>query len=300
MKTNKYLEKVLEQESLSNDCTKIKNLRKEREKVDKLLINYFEASYPSIRYGGSKAKGTMIKESYDLDIICYFEHDDNKAGNNLSEIYDNTVKALEKDYFIFRKTSAIRLHHKDEINYKLDYHIDVVPGRFVDSKNEDAYIHQHNGDKDHLKTNIQKHIEYIKDSGLQNIIKLVKLWNIRTGLKVKTFILELLVVKILSGSKSLSLDNYLIEFWQTLKDDIDNFTIEDPANPNGNDLSKLFDKTLKLNLSFAAQRSLDLVNKDKWTEIFGEVKDEDSASKIATIEAANLKYKNPVKPWADI
>ena len=60
-----------------------------------LLVAAGRASSPTIRYGGSKAKGTMIKEAYDLDMTCYFGHDDTRAGQTLEDIYGNTRKALE-------------------------------------------------------------------------------------------------------------------------------------------------------------------------------------------------------------
>jgi len=69
----------------------MRELRKQRQKVEALLRGpVWKRS--SLAYGGSKAKETMILESYDLDLHCYFAHDDTSAGTTLKEIYENVAK----------------------------------------------------------------------------------------------------------------------------------------------------------------------------------------------------------------
>src|SRR5439155_621676 len=97
MNNNEYLQAVLREQTLAPESDELKALQKQREKVEKLLRDHFADCSPTIRYGGSKAKGTMIKAAYDLDVICYFPHDDTAAGETLEDIYENTRKALEAD-----------------------------------------------------------------------------------------------------------------------------------------------------------------------------------------------------------
>ena len=59
--------------SLADDSEELKTLQERRAEVEKVLRDHFEDCSPTIRYGGSKAKGTMIKEAYDLDIIRLLE-----------------------------------------------------------------------------------------------------------------------------------------------------------------------------------------------------------------------------------
>src|SRR3990172_6734341 len=113
MTDNEYLLAILRQQTLAPESTELKALQDERGKVEKLLREYFLKSSPTIRYGGSKAKGTMIKKAYYLDIICYSAHDDTGAGETLEEIYKNTKKALEGSYWIEEKPSALRLRNRD-------------------------------------------------------------------------------------------------------------------------------------------------------------------------------------------
>ncbi|MBD3337582.1 MAG: hypothetical protein GF353_00645 [Candidatus Lokiarchaeota archaeon] len=299
MTPNEYLQKILKQQSLSNDSPEIKAIRKEKEIVEEILRKEFSESNPTIRYGGSKAKGTMIKESYDLDIVCYFKHDDKNAGDTLKEIYANMKQALEDKYYVEPKTSALRLKGKDTDNFQQDFHIDVVPGRFVNDKNYDVFLYQSIGDKEYLKTNIEKHITHISDSGLHNVIKLIKYWKIRWGIfGLKTFVLELLVIKVLESINNERLDELLTKFWQELKDNVNNIKVEDPANPIGNDLSTHFGTSIKNQLSSISRGALDQIDNDNWESIFGPIQDKDEYNNIAITTAISSQKRNSAKPWS--
>ncbi len=141
MNNNEYIQEILRSQTLAPDSAELVALQEQRAKVEKLLRKHFEKSSPTIRYGGSKAKGTMIKEAYDLDIICYFAHDDTAAGETLEEIYTNTRTGVELEYWVEPKASALRLKDRDPKNLKVDFHIDVVPGRFTDDSKTDAFLY---------------------------------------------------------------------------------------------------------------------------------------------------------------
>src|SRR5580693_5415150 len=113
MTTNEYLNEVLESQKLADDSKELKELQAHRADVEELLRSEFEDCAPTIRYGGSKAKGTLILAAYDLDIICYFPSDDTEAGESLEDIFNNVKKALEGKYYVTPKTSSLRLKSKD-------------------------------------------------------------------------------------------------------------------------------------------------------------------------------------------
>lgn len=280
MTNNEYLNEVLESQTLDDDGDELKVLRRRRNDVDKLLRKKYGSS-PSIRYGGSKAKGTMIKDSYDLDVICYFDNDDTTAGETLQEIYDSVAETCEDDYYVERKPSAVRLKCKDSDDIE-DYHIDVVPGRFVDDNRDDVFLYRHSAEKGRQKTNLDVHIDHVKDSGVVSSIRLNKFWRVRNEMSVRNFILELLTIELLKDKKNRSLTDQLTHVWTELRDNIDDITIEDPANPTGNDLSELFNSTIKFELSEAAKTALENVEKDDWKAIFGEVPEKKASSASAT------------------
>jgi hypothetical protein len=299
MQPNEYLQAVLDNQSISKDDPEYKELQNEREAVEEILRNSFKGADLSIRYGGSVAKGTMIRESYDLDITCYFAHKDTTAGGTLEEIYNNVREALSTDFFVQPKTSSLRLMGKDEAVKQVDFHIDVVPGQYVDENEGDVFLYQASAEKSRLKTNLDKHIQYIKNSGLIDEIKLAKLWKARKAIMdLKTFVLELLVIKILKeDAPPKTLEKRLTLFWQTLKDEKGKIAIEDPANRSGNDLSAYLATGMQTTLSLLASATLDLIDSSGWEAIFGDVKTLTDKEKIAAITSATSKVSTRTRPW---
>lgn len=297
MEPNEYLTKVLSGQELKDDSEELKELEKHREDVERVLRNGFPRSSPTIRYGGSKAKGTLIREAYDLDIACYFPHDGTSAGATLEEIYENVKACLADKYFVDPKTSALRLKSKDPKDLARDFHIDVVPGRYVDDSKSDCFLHQTSGKKERLKTNLDVHIEHVKSSGVVPAIRLQKLWKTRRSLQVKQFVFELLVIKILKDKKNSRWDGQLKHVWTTLKESEAPISVEDPANPSGNDLSELV-KSAWQELTSASTATLDLIERQGWEAVFGPIngngangKNTDSLNRAAAAVIA------PTKPW---
>ncbi len=271
MNENKYLEDILQSQTLDSDGQEMKDLRSRRDDVERLLREKFERSSPTIRYGGSKAKGTMILEAYDLDVICYFAHDDTGAGETLQEIYENVEKALVNDYLVTRKPSALRLKSRDLNQWGTDFHIDVVPGRFIDGDDGDVFLYRSSGEKGRQKTNLDVHIKHVKDSGVTGAIRLLKLWRARNNLSIRHFVLELLTIELLKGKRDSKLSEQLRHVWIQMRDNVEGIRVEDPANPTGNDLSELFNATIKLELSTMAAQTLEMIEKSDWEQVFGPV-----------------------------
>ncbi len=289
MTDQEYLERVLEDQTLADDSQEVKDLHTQRDKVKKLLSAKFGTA-PVLREGGSKAKGTMIRESYDLDLPYYFPRDDNSAGNTLKEIYESVEKELSTEYSVVRKGVAVRLQ---DLKKTLDFHIDVVPGRFVDGDDGDAFLYPATTDKERLQTNLEKHVKHVQVSGVVDAIRLMKLWRTRRGILLKTFALELLVVDILKGKgRGLpsQLERVLIEF----RDKSDNLAVTDPANQS-NDISGMLSSEVRSKLKNEAKSTLDTVGSDGWEGVFGELSD----------DASNEDFKSIVigtpasKPWCE-
>src|SRR5258708_2990357 len=234
MEINEYLRAVLAAQQLTDDSTELKDLQSERAKVEELVRKKF-GSVPTIRYGGSKAKGDLLKESYDLDLISYFPFDSDAGGESLEDIYRNVRDCLSATYYVDERTSALRLKSKDTKDYMRDFHIDVIPGRFTDEKKGDCFIYQKSAEKCRLKTNLDVHIAHIKNSGVLDALRLLKLWKIRRVIGLKNFVFELIVIDLLQGKKSASLADQLTHVWPKLKDSSEPIAVQDPANPNAND-----------------------------------------------------------------
>ncbi len=295
MEPEEYLKQILKNHSIGNDSPEMKRLQETHKDVESLIREKFADCSPTIRYGGSKVKGTMIIDAYDLDIVSYFPHDDTCAGETLKDIYDNAVNALAVQYYVEPRRSAIRIRSKDSTHE--DFHIDVVPGRFTDDTKSDTFLYQSDGEKERLKTNLDVHITHIGGSGLVDVIQLAKLWKVRNSIDLKTFGLELLVIKYATNSKKNHLEIGLVSFWEYLRDHSDNITIEDPANPGGNDLSVLLSDSTKALLSMFAKSSLNLAEAGSWESIFGPAEVIEEAEKAVIVERFAPSYSNVPKPW---
>jgi hypothetical protein len=296
MTQTEYLDAVLRSQMLTPGSSELKELQQHKNEVDDLLLAEFGDAHPTLRYGGSKAKGTMIRESYDLDIICYFPHDESGAGETLEDIYNNVAEKLTEAYTIERKSAAIRLKDRGPKSDAKDFHIDVVPGRFLDGTKTDAWIYQHAAEKERLKTNLETHIEHVRDSGVVDAITLMKLWRVRNSVGIRNFIQELLVVDLLKTAKDVALPTQLRYVLKQFRDNIDGLSVEDPANPEGNDLSSLFDAGVRHSLSSMAANSLRALDNGGWEKIFGPVGEEDTTAAMRRVATA-IPAPSQHKPW---
>lgn len=296
MTTKEYLQSVLKSQTIDDDSEEMKALDKHQKKVTQLIEKALPKSSPTIELGGSGAKGTRNKESYDLDIICYFPHEDSEPGDSLKELYASVKGALEAEYLVESKRSSLRLKGKSGTDTMRDFHIDVVPGRYVDDTETDSYLHQQGGEKKWLKTNLRTHIRHVKNSGFVDAIRLIKLWTARNAVNVKTFVLELAVIKLLDDMKGRSLEAQLVHVFESFKDDIKPLSVEDPANSN-NDLKPILDEA-RLHLQVVASSSLETIKSHGWEAVFGKVEDKDAPPKAPAVISAAGSVSNPTRPWS--
>ncbi|MCB1058134.1 MAG: hypothetical protein KDD11_21755 [Acidobacteria bacterium] len=296
MTPNEYLNRILEQQTFKDDDQELKDLRQRRDDIRERLLVEFSSSAPSIRWAGSMAKKTMIREAYDGDMTCYFEHDETSAGSTLKELYEATEKALRVDFQVERKTSALRVRAQDD--WTTDLHIDVVPGRFTTDDRDDVFLYQAGGEKERLKTNLETHIEHIRDSGVREAVRLMKLWRTRNGIdSAKTFVLELLVVKLLQDHVDEELPSQLEHVWTEFRDRASELRVEDPANSN-NDLKPLLD-ACRSSLQVVAEDTLWQIENQGWEAVFGEVDDVDDQDKRESLVAAAAAVTSPTRPWLE-
>ena len=76
MTPEKYLQGLLSEHDLSS--AQEKALQAHKAEVTAFLREEF-GDAPTIKYAGSREKGTMIAEKYDLDIVCYFPSSDTRS-----------------------------------------------------------------------------------------------------------------------------------------------------------------------------------------------------------------------------
>ncbi|MBK7764485.1 MAG: nucleotidyltransferase domain-containing protein [Bacteroidetes bacterium] len=143
-----FLKELLESQELNQE--QLDALEEHRIEVTDFLRDKFGLD-PVIKFAGSAAKGTMNQDSYDLDIVCYFPSSDSRT---LKEIRTAVSDHLKTKYSIFEKASAERIIDLNDSVEPSNYHIDVVPGRFIQDT-KDVFIYLASGDKERLKTNLK-------------------------------------------------------------------------------------------------------------------------------------------------
>lgn len=292
MSPTSYLREVLRAQQVQPDSPEMKALRSARSDIEALIEQSFSDCSPTVRYGGSKMKNTMNLEDYDLDIINYFPRTDTRAGGTIKEIYHNVAAALRTKYQVEERTTALRVRDADR-----DLKIDVVPGRFTDNTNTFAYVHQKDGPKPYLQTYLDRHIEFVRDSGCTEEIRLAKLWRPCAGIKIRTFPLELVVIKILGGSRLRDLDDRMTYLLTEIRDCIATIAIEDPAN-SGNDLSSCLDGATRSALALGARTTLNTVAQSGWSPVFRAVMDAELSARQAVHRISVIRNEERTPPWA--
>ena len=268
MTGEEYLRQVLELQGVDEGSEQWSELESTFDEVAGVVRNCLADASPELEMAGSAAKGTMVLADFDLDVVSYFDNDDNGAGESLKAIYGSVQEALEGSFVVEPKRSAIKLMGRKD-GKDLPFPVDVVPGRYMNDQRQDVFLFQAEGEKNRLQTNLRKHVDHIKESGQADVIRLAKLWKLRCALDVKTFALELLVIEALRESGRVTLEERVIRFWEALRDEVADLNIEDPANPSGNDLGPIFGEAERRALEGAAAVTLDQVNDADWEGIFG-------------------------------
>lgn len=294
MSRDSYLKDLLASQRLDESSAEWQELDVEAARIEEILRQAFPDSRLMYTHGGSRAKNTIIREDYDLDEVAYFKNDDTAPGDTLEKIYESVAAVLAKHYTVRRKRSALRLSRKDGG----DLRVDVVPGRYVDDTGTDVFIHQNDGAKERLKTNIELHIGHVRDSGCTDVIMLVKLWRTRNAIPVKTFPLELLVIEVLGGNNFGTLEDRLRRVLSAFADDIGELHIEDPANPTGNDLSHALPERLRRQIAKIARDTLDAADEHGWEHVFGKLDpDDDAVPRVRLLRSAAAGAAVQTRPW---
>ena len=146
-----------------------------------------------IKRSGSREKGTAIKGKSDMDMFVSIS--DTNGYFMLRELYGDLYDYLQKDGLKVRKQNvSIGVVFKG-------YDIDVVPARKVNSSSyvkqairyNDHYLWSNKKDN-RMLTNIQKHIDLVRESGIQNIIILLKIWKYQKQIDFPSIYLEIILI----------------------------------------------------------------------------------------------------------
>lgn len=253
MSNEDYLKGLLQQQNLTTEeDTALRNLRNTIEGQLRNGLRNVERVY----YAGSFGKNTMIRSQYDLDLVVYW-------GSNcvftLQNIYNSVGNVLRKNWtHVNSKTVAW------ELPFQGGFHIDVVPGRALDSSFKYANLYRTDTQKS-LQTSIKVHIDKVRNSGRRDMIRLMKLWRKTKSVPFKkSLALELITIDGCSGTSTDNLERQLLSVFRYITDNILTARLVDPANTN-NIISDDIVYSDKLAIQAAARAAL---NATYWSQVF--------------------------------
>ncbi len=227
--------------------------------LSQALNNWFYATYNrnsyypklTIQQSGSRAKGTAIKGKSDMDM--FLSIDDPNNANTLQEYYDEVYRFLDnKGYTVRKQNVSIGVKY-----YGCD--IDVVPAKKVNSQSYERYNDHYlwsNKHKHRMLTNIQKHIDMVRNSGVQKEIMLLKVWRENHDLDFPSIYIEQLCIEELNRNNQYNLADNFMHMLRYIADNIENKRVVDPSNCN-NIISDSLTSSEKKQIANQAQDSLE-------------------------------------------
>lgn len=252
MSAQSYLQSLLDQQDLSEQ--ELNGLRDLRGKIEGQIRTL--SGVQRVLYGGSYGKDTMIREHYDLDIVAYWAND---CGYTLEKIFNAVGGVLRQHWtLVNRKTVAW------ELPFQGGFHVDVVPGRALDSNFNYANLYRTDTGTS-LQTSIQVHIQTVTKSGRRDSIRLMKLWRKRKSVPFKkSLALELTTIEGCKGCRTNDLGDQVLSALTWLRDTFLRARIVDPAN-SSNILSDDIPQTDKQAIQRIAAGTLQAKT---WEEVF--------------------------------
>lgn len=204
-----HLADVIKSHNIENNETLMTAYRNKRDQVREDLKAKFGSKIYRLIHSGSYKKKTAVNVKFDMDLVIPFKKED---ADSLESIFSELAKYFETDYK--KKDSSLLQVKKQKVAISLVFFVDghmldldIVPGREIDDYEKDGDLNLYVNDTmgsikkaSYLKTNIQKQIDNIRDnSAARDVIKLLKVWKRRTNQQMKSFVIELITVKAMSG-----------------------------------------------------------------------------------------------------
>jgi hypothetical protein len=131
------------------------------------------------------------------------------------------------------------------------YSVDLVPGKLQNLLCADHSLYRRKADT-WTKTNVQTHIEAVRNSNRLSEIRVLKLWRNQKKLDFPSFYLELSVMRALEGEPSYSVADNVRKVFKYLNESFLWARITDPANTN-NIISDDLTVAEKIKISTAAK-----------------------------------------------
>ncbi|MCI4669962.1 MAG: nucleotidyltransferase [Bacteroidia bacterium] len=250
-----YLNEVLDSYRRHHIEDKIDSYKELRGEIEKALKEEFGSAMYKVINSGSYKKFTDINDPFDLDIIIPFKKN---RFFTLSSMYEEVRNSLSS--FVNKNGGEIRSQRVSigMTFYQNGQHIkiDVVPGREFNQNRywEEGSLNLYVRNVGSIKSNLEMQLKTIRsaaanDQNIRNIIRLLKIWKSQRNIKLKSFMIELLVIRAFNHSSIRgSLWKQLEGTLAYIRNNIEGISLKDPGN-SSNIVSDNISASDKLSIS---------------------------------------------------
>jgi len=190
--------------------------------IKPIIVAWANDFLSDIAISGSYAKNTAIIGSTDLDLFISLKAN---TPNTLKEVHDSLDKRLKGHGYNTRPQNVSIGITQNGLK------IDLVPGIKQSILTSDHTIYKRKKDS-WTKTNIDKHINLVKNSGRIEEIRALKIWRELRSLDFLSFYLELTVIEALKGYAFNNPANNTWAVLNYLATKFENARVVDPSNTN--------------------------------------------------------------------
>lgn len=176
---------------------------------------------------GSYAKGTAVKGGTDIDLFISLNPNLNMT---LADIYTNLHQYVQAHGYPYARAQNVSVGLSVG-----NMNVDLVPAKQQDATTGDHSLYKRKTNS-WTKTNVQKHVQVVSQSGRLSEIRLMKLWRNQKRLGFPSFYLELAIIEALRGQALISANGdftaNIVRVLTYLRDNLKTARIVDPANTN--------------------------------------------------------------------
>ena len=184
-----------------------------------MILRWYSQSLERVHNSGSFAKGTSIRGGVDLDLFISLRPGTVKSPR---AIYEGLYGYADGEGLNPRRQNVSIGVESDTVK------VDLVPAR--KHKGSDFHSLYRSRQQAWTKTNVDRHISMIRESGKARTIRAAKIWRRNRGIRFPSFYLELAVLRALGNELPRGAAVELTKVLEFLAAGIVEAEFVDPAN----------------------------------------------------------------------
>ncbi|HBR21519.1 MAG TPA: nucleotidyltransferase [Nitrospiraceae bacterium] len=186
-----------------------------------IIQQWARAQLREVRFSGSNAKGTAIRGTTDVDLFISLK---DGTQETLKQLFDMLFNKMRNSGYSGARKQNVSIH----VNHN-GIDMDLVPAVHLGGNTEDHWLYVNKANRERTKTNVNDHVELVRNSGRVNEIIVTKIWRKNHNLDFPSFYLELAVIEALKYKRS-GLAVHFLAVLDYLSNGFSSARFVDPAN----------------------------------------------------------------------